>query len=87
MSDDEIDAAIRKAKAEVMPQAKAILEQMHRPAPTSREVAHEALRRAAATDAVTKYFADHPEAGKAPYFHHREGIARAVIDAIDKQST
>lgn len=41
-----------------------------------------ARRAAEATDAVMKYFQAHPEAGPVPYFHHRAGIAAAVIRAI-----
>lgn len=34
------------------------------------------------TQAVTAYFAAHPEAGPAPLFHHRLGLARAVAAVV-----
>ena len=38
---------------------------------------------ALASDAVLGYFNRHPEAGEAPLSHHRDGIAKAVIRALN----
>ena len=38
---------------------------------------------ARATQAVLDYFKAHPEAGEPPLFHHRDGIAKAVLAAIN----
>lgn len=42
----------------------------------------QSMRAAEAADAVMKYFQAHPEAGDAPYFHHRVGIVAAVIRVL-----
>lgn len=39
---------------------------------------------ARAAQAVLDYFKAHPEAGEPPLFHHRDGIAKAVLAAISK---
>ena len=41
-------------------------------------------RRALATQAVLDYFKAHPEAGEPPLFHHRQGIAVAVMEALSR---
>ena len=41
-----------------------------------------AEERARATQAVLDYFHREPTAGEPPYFHHRQGIALAVIEAL-----
>ncbi len=40
--------------------------------------------RALAAQAVLDYFDAHPEAGKAPHFNHRAGIANAVLGVLFK---
>lgn len=38
--------------------------------------------RANATQAVLEYFKAHSEAGNTPLFHHREGLAKAVLATL-----
>jgi hypothetical protein len=58
--------------------AVAVLESYHSPSQVDAE------RAARATQAVLDYFKEHTEAGEAPLFHHRDGIAKAVLATLSR---